>query len=205
MTDDKYALLLIDAFSSDSIPVHLLTVEAVKLYLKRLTDDGILALHISNKFVQLEPVVAAIAEHLQLVARVWNDDAEGRMHGKTASSWVVLARKREDLGEQLCSPIGDWCGKFGDDEPDAHRGAPRHLPPDQATGHLGEGRPPEIALRRKTDPPVSLDKAGYRTTRRRRRFASWIRGVHHGRVRDKQMTILTSCPETCSGSARCAR
>ncbi len=110
-TDDKYALLMIDAFSSDSIPVHLLTNEAVGLYLDRLTDDGILALHISNKFVKLEPVVAAIAEHHGLVARVWNDDAE-RQHGKTASSWVVLARKREHLGEQLCSPIGDYIGEF---------------------------------------------------------------------------------------------
>ncbi len=110
-TDDKYALLLIDAFSSDSIPVHLLTVEAVELYLNRLTDDGILALHISNKFVRLEPVVAAIAKEHNLVARVWNDDAEGR-HGKTASSWVVLARKREDLGNQLCSPISDLMVDF---------------------------------------------------------------------------------------------
>jgi len=112
-TDDKYSLLMIDAFSSDSIPVHLLTNEAMGLYLDRLTDDGILALHISNKFVKLEPVVAAIAEHHGLVARVWNDDAE-RQHGKTASSWVVLARKREHLGEQLCSPVGDYLGKHGD-------------------------------------------------------------------------------------------
>jgi hypothetical protein len=106
-TDRKYQLLLVDAFSSDSIPVHLLTNEAVALYLDRLTDDGILALHISNKFVKLEPVVAAIAKHHNLVARVWNDDAEGR-HGKTASSWVVLARKREHLGDRLCSPIADY-------------------------------------------------------------------------------------------------
>jgi hypothetical protein len=105
-TDRKYALLLVDAFSSDSIPVHLLTNEAVQLYIDRLTDDGILALHISNKFIKLEPVVAAIAEHHNLVARVWSDDAE-KIPGKTASSWVVLARKREDLGPRLCSPMSD--------------------------------------------------------------------------------------------------
>lgn len=105
-TDDKYALLLVDAFSSDSIPVHLLTVEAVQLYLDRLTDDGILALHISNKFVKLEPVVAAIASQLGLTARVWNDDNERRGPGKTASSWVVLARKPEHLGS-LYVPEGD--------------------------------------------------------------------------------------------------
>jgi hypothetical protein len=112
-TDDKYALLLVDAFSSDSIPVHLLTNEAVGLYLDRLKDDGILALHISNKYVRLEPVVAAIAKHHNLEARVWNDDAEGQ-YGKTASSWVALARKREDLGPRLCSDLGDDVGQFGD-------------------------------------------------------------------------------------------
>ncbi len=103
--DRKYSLLLVDAFSSDSIPVHLLTVEAVKLYLDRMTDDGILALHISNKYVRLEPVVAQIAAELGLTARVWNDDAE-RKPGKTASSWIVLARKPEHLG-QLYSETGD--------------------------------------------------------------------------------------------------
>jgi len=104
-TDQKYTLLLVDAFSSDSIPVHLLTVEAVKLYLERMTDDGILAMHISNRWLNLEPVVSAIAKQLGLTARVWNDNSEGR-RGKTASSWVVLARKPEDLGG-LFSPVGD--------------------------------------------------------------------------------------------------
>lgn len=122
--DRKYTLLLVDAFSSDSIPVHLLTNEAVGLYLERLTDDGILALHISNKFVHLEPVVAAIAEHHNLVARVWNDgdglygwSADRSLPGKTASSWVLLARTREALGDRICSFIGDLVGDFGEDTP----------------------------------------------------------------------------------------
>jgi hypothetical protein len=104
-TAKKYALLLVDAFSSDSIPVHLLTKEAVQLYLDRMTDDGILALHISNKYVRLEPVVSAIARDMGLTARVWNDDSE-KIPGKTASSWVALARSPEHLGN-LYSPIGD--------------------------------------------------------------------------------------------------
>jgi hypothetical protein len=104
-SDKRYALLLVDAFSSDSIPVHLLTKEAVQLYLERMTEDGILALHISNKYVRLEPVVAAIARDLGLTARVWNDDAD-RRPGKTASSWVAVARTPEHLGS-LYSPIGD--------------------------------------------------------------------------------------------------
>jgi hypothetical protein len=105
-TDRKYALLLVDAFSSDSIPVHLLTREAVQLYLDRMTDDGILALHISNKYVKLEPVVSAIARDLGLTARVWNDDSERGGPGKTASSWVVLARSPAHLGN-LYTEIGD--------------------------------------------------------------------------------------------------
>jgi hypothetical protein len=105
-TDKKYALLLVDAFSSDSIPVHLLTREAVQLYLERMTDDGILGLHISNKYVRLEPVVAAIARDLGLTARVWNDDNEMGGPGKTASSWVALARTPEQLGG-LYRPVGD--------------------------------------------------------------------------------------------------
>lgn len=96
-TGQKYSLLLVDAFSSDAIPVHLLTKEAVEMYMTKITDDGILALHISNKYVRLEPVVAGIAKDLNLVARVWNDDSESRP-GKTASSWCVLARKEADLG-----------------------------------------------------------------------------------------------------------
>jgi hypothetical protein len=96
-TDRKFALLLVDAFSSDAIPVHLLTREAVQLYLDRLTDDGILALHISNKYVRLEPVCAQIAKDLGLAARLWSDSSEGQL-GKTASSWVVMARNEKDLG-----------------------------------------------------------------------------------------------------------
>ncbi len=93
----KYSLLLVDAFSSDAIPVHLLTKEAVEMYMTKITDDGILALHISNKYVRLEPVVAGIAKELNLVSRVWNDDSENRP-GKTASSWCVLARNEANLG-----------------------------------------------------------------------------------------------------------
>ncbi|QDU19904.1 spermidine synthase family protein [Urbifossiella limnaea] len=93
----KYSLLLVDAFSSDAIPVHLLTKEAVEMYMTKVTDHGLLALHISNKYVRLEPVVAGIADALGLKARVWNDDSENRP-GKTASSWCVLARSEADLG-----------------------------------------------------------------------------------------------------------
>jgi spermidine synthase len=110
-TDRKYALLMVDAFSSDAIPVHLLTKQAVELYLDRLAPGGILALHISNKYIRLEPVVARIAAELGLTARVWNDDSE-RRPGKTASSWVVLARDPADLGK-LAAPATEQAKEFG--------------------------------------------------------------------------------------------
>ena len=107
----KYALLMVDAFSSDAIPVHLLTKEAVQLYLDRLTPNGILALHISNKYIRLEPVVAKIAAELKLESRVWNDDSETRP-GKTMSSWVVLGRDLASLGA-LAAPPAEQAKAFG--------------------------------------------------------------------------------------------
>jgi hypothetical protein len=92
-----YSLLLVDAFSSDSIPLHLLTVEAVKLYMDRLEPGGLLALHISNKFVDLEPVVAAIARKLNLAGRCMQQ-GDGDYSGRTGSQWCVLARTDADLG-----------------------------------------------------------------------------------------------------------
>jgi hypothetical protein len=79
--------------------------------MQRLTDDGILALHISNKYVELEPVVARIAAELNLEARVWNDNSE-RLPGKTASSWVALARDAKTLGI-LAAPATDQVLEFG--------------------------------------------------------------------------------------------
>jgi hypothetical protein len=115
-TDRKYALLLVDAFSSDSIPVHLLTKEALELYKNRLTEHGLLAIHISNRYVDLEPVLNNLAKETGLIARVWSDNAE-RYPGKTASSWVVLARTYDDLGMELAG-----------DDTDIEEGQSRTLP-----------------------------------------------------------------------------
>ena len=64
----SFDLIVIDAFSSDSVPVHLITREAVDLYASRLRPGGIIALHISNRYVQLEPVIAAIVAPMDLFA-----------------------------------------------------------------------------------------------------------------------------------------
>ena len=60
----NYDLLVIDAFNSDAIPIHLLTKEAVELYLKKLKPDGVLMVHISNRHLNLVPVVGNIAKQL---------------------------------------------------------------------------------------------------------------------------------------------
>jgi hypothetical protein len=95
----RYGLLVVDAFSSDAIPVHLLTREALRVYLKWLLDDGILCFHTSNDYLDLRPVLANLAEAEGLTGYVLNDPAgaEARRSGRTASQWIVMARQRGDL------------------------------------------------------------------------------------------------------------
>ena len=100
--DRHYGLIILDAFSSDAIPSHLLTREALRLYLDKLADSGLLAFHISNRHLDLEPTVGNLAHDAGLVARaqleaaISNEDA--LRDGRTPSHWVVLARRPEDLG-----------------------------------------------------------------------------------------------------------
>jgi hypothetical protein len=99
--DHYYDLIAVDAFSSDAIPVHLITKEAIQLYFQKLSDGGILALHISNRYLDLEPVARDLAGDLDLLCRVENDDSvtdEEKEEGKSTSTWVLLARQEEDLG-----------------------------------------------------------------------------------------------------------
>jgi hypothetical protein len=98
--DASYGLIVLDAFSSDAIPSHLMTREALRLYLRKLRESGLLAFHISNNRLDLEPMVANLARDAQLVALAQFDEKvspdEARA-GKTPSHWVVLARRWEDL------------------------------------------------------------------------------------------------------------
>ncbi len=99
--DNTYDLLIMDAFSSDSIPVHLVTQEALELYLTKLRDRGIIAINISNRYINLEPVLATLAKTLGLATlQQLNRDLslEEKALGKTPSQWVLLAQKAEDFG-----------------------------------------------------------------------------------------------------------
>jgi hypothetical protein len=95
--DRKYALIFVDLAESFPNCTDIYTKDAVQDYFGRLTADGVVAIHISNKYFNFEPMFAKMAEELNLSARVWHDAAEG-FHGKTAASWLVLARDEKALG-----------------------------------------------------------------------------------------------------------
>ncbi len=95
-----YSVIAIDAFSSDSIPLHLLTREAVELYLSRLADDGVLVFHISNRHLNLSPVLGSAAQSQGLTAFIMRDTEvtpKEESEGKDPSTWVVMVRKPENL------------------------------------------------------------------------------------------------------------
>jgi spermidine synthase len=105
--DGAYDLIVLDAYSSDAPPLHLITLDAVRLYLAKLAPGGVLVLNISNRHLDLEPVVGAIARAAGLVARTRSDNEIGaaeRLAGKVESQWVVMARRAENLGALLEAP-----------------------------------------------------------------------------------------------------
>lgn|GEM_PF-24687 len=101
-TVDKYGIIAVDAFSSDAIPVHLLTKESMAIYLDRLADDGVVVFHTSNRYLRLEPVLANMAKSMDLAILGFSDSEENFI-GKSASTWVAVARKPEHLAK-LMSP-----------------------------------------------------------------------------------------------------
>ncbi|MFN8696799.1 MAG: fused MFS/spermidine synthase [Burkholderiales bacterium] len=90
----NFDVLAIDAFSSDSIPVHLITLEALDIYAKHMAPDGVIAFHVSNRFLDLKPVVQMIAEkrgfHVAWVRDQYED-------GTTTSDWVLVTKNKPFL------------------------------------------------------------------------------------------------------------
>lgn len=87
----QFDVLVVDAFSSDAIPLHLLTAEAIDLYLNSLAPDGALLVHISNRFLNLQPVLAAATQSCGCKALIRKDRA-GLASGLVASDWVLITR-----------------------------------------------------------------------------------------------------------------
>ena len=107
MPDRSYDLLLLDAYSSDAIPIHLLTREALALYRRKLAPGGAIAVHISNQYFDLGPVVAALVRDAGMVTRL-RDEREitqaDENRGKNSSDWMVIAERDADLGALLALP-----------------------------------------------------------------------------------------------------
>ncbi len=94
-----FDVIVIDAFSSDAIPIHLMTTEAIGIYLSRLRPGGALVFHISNRHLVLAPVLTRLAEAHGLIAVRRNEVlAKVTSDGKIPSEWMVMARTRGDLG-----------------------------------------------------------------------------------------------------------
>jgi hypothetical protein len=106
---EEYGIILVDAFSSDAIPVHLITQEAVEMLFEKTADNGIVAYHISNRWLDLAPVLYHICRKLGLSALIKHDGGDnlGNASEWYASTWVALARNPEDL-ERLTR--SEWLG-----------------------------------------------------------------------------------------------
>ena len=104
--DRKFDYLLVDAFSSDAIPVHLMTVEAFKMYFSKMTDDGILVIHISNRYAELASVIQAVAKTNGYTGRFgsFNFDNSKISDYIIPSNVVVLAKTEAALGRIADDP-----------------------------------------------------------------------------------------------------
>jgi len=114
----QFDVLAVDAFSSDSIPVHLLTREAMEVYERHLAKGGVIAVHISNRFLDLQPVLANIVAIDGLSACLIDDEVTDSNSSASSSEWVLIApdphaleggsigERREVLREQ--ADVGIW-------------------------------------------------------------------------------------------------
>jgi spermidine synthase len=98
-----FDLLAIDAFSSDSIPIHLLTTEAMSVYLKHMRPDGVVAFHVSNRFFNLPPVVDAIARAHGLSSVLLVDNPDDQEMSKT--DWVLVTNNQAVLENDAVKAI----------------------------------------------------------------------------------------------------
>lgn len=96
-----FDILAVDAFSGDSIPVHLLTIEAFELYLRHLKPDGLLVIHISNRFIKLKPVVTAAAQHLNMKA--FTVLSFRTLKHTENSSWTIIGSNNEFFSSETIS------------------------------------------------------------------------------------------------------
>jgi hypothetical protein len=92
-----FGLLVLDAFSSDAIPVHLITQQALDLYLSKLSQGGILVFHASSRSLNLSPILADLAANRNLLCIGFDDLKPSSLEGKDPSQWVVMARSAPEI------------------------------------------------------------------------------------------------------------
>jgi len=98
--DSSFDLLVIDAFSSDAVPIHLLTREAIQLYLRKLRTGGLCAFHTSNRHLKINVILSAIAQEGKIAARYTVIEVvspKDRNLGKTGMSWFIMAKTESAL------------------------------------------------------------------------------------------------------------
>ena len=117
--ENRYDVVIIDAFSSDAIPAHLITTEAMALYVDHLAPGGVVAYHVSNRHLDLTPIVARQADALGFASVVRFDrnvSAAESAQGKEASTWIVVAPSEESLS--AVASHAEWVGSaFGEGTP----------------------------------------------------------------------------------------
>ncbi|MGZ5012194.1 MAG: spermidine synthase, partial [Methylobacter sp.] len=107
-SDQHFDLLVMDAFSSDSVPTHLLTKEALELYFKKLKPGGILAFHMTNRHLSLKKVLSINAEALHLASLIQEFKPQQEIPLVVATDWVVMAKQAETLEPLRLSRLGKW-------------------------------------------------------------------------------------------------
>ncbi|HNV70225.1 MAG TPA: fused MFS/spermidine synthase [Candidatus Ozemobacteraceae bacterium] len=126
--EHSFDVLMFDAYSSDAIPVHLLTREAMQLFLSRLKPGGIMLFHLSNRYLRLEPVLGNLCEDLELTAVIQDHEPDEKKLppsevGLVSSSrWALVASESANLVKWLPDPrwkllsgdprVGVWTDQF---------------------------------------------------------------------------------------------
>jgi hypothetical protein len=106
--DAKFDLLIIDAFSSDSVPTHLLTQEALALYFSKIKPNGMLAFHITNRHLELKKVLADHAKQLHYAALIQEFKPQQDIPLVVATDWFVLAKNEQVLAPLYKNGLGRW-------------------------------------------------------------------------------------------------
>lgn len=104
--NNSFGLIVLDAFNSDTVPTHLLTKEAMEMYLSKLGDDGVIAVNISNRSMDLKPIISSIAASLGAEC-LWRFDSKANDSlGKEPSEWAAIVRRTNSLGS--IAALSQW-------------------------------------------------------------------------------------------------